>query len=68
MPSNNPALNGIPSPTAIGQSGFTGRDRGNAGAAHSNVKSMTSPVQMVELTSPRNAIGGVSGVVTNQQS
>ena len=61
-------MNALPSPTAIGQTGYAGRDRGTGGSGHGNVKSMTSPVQMVELTSPRNAIGGVSGVVTNQQS
>jgi len=62
----NAGVGGLPSPTAGGSSAYVGRERASGGNGHAGVKSLTGPVQMVDLTSPRNAIGGVSGVVTNQ--
>ena len=62
-PNNNAANNQLQTPIQFQQSSYAQRDRPND---NTGVKSLTNQVQMVELTSPRNAIGGVSGVVTNQ--
>ena len=63
--STNAALGGVASPSGGGSGAYVSRERAS-GNGHAGVKSLTGPVQMVDLTSPRNAIGGVSGVVTNQ--
>ena len=68
--SGNAGLAALASPGGDGSSAYVSRERasGTHPFGHAGVKSLNNPVPMADLTSPRNAIGGVSGVVTNQQS
>ena len=68
--SGNAGLASLAAPGGDGSSAYVSRERasGSHPFGHAGAKALNSPVQMADLTSPRNAIGGVSGVVTNQQS